>query len=133
MLLQSAYGERTVNELLLMFKSRQINLNPGFQRNSVWNLTDRRRLIQSILARYPLPSIFLYERRLKGGVVYDVIDGKQRLETILMFARQGRFNRESFDVKLALNTDVDLYDWPMLKSKHQEEYHSFLTYKVQTA
>lgn len=54
--LQSAYGERTVNELLLMFKSGQINLNPGFQRNSVWTLTDRRRLIQSILARYPLPS-----------------------------------------------------------------------------
>jgi hypothetical protein len=58
--LQSAYGERTINELLLMFKCRQINLNPGFQRNSVWSLTDRRRLIQSILARYPLPSIFLY-------------------------------------------------------------------------
>lgn len=133
MSLQSAYGERTINELVLMFKSRQINLNPGFQRNSVWTLTDRRRLIQSIMARYPLPSIFLYERRHKGGVVYDVIDGKQRLETILMFARQGRFNRDSFNVKLSLNGDVDYYDWPVLKSKHQEEYHSFLTYKVQTA
>jgi hypothetical protein len=131
--LQSAYGERTINELILMFKSRQINLDPGFQRNSVWTVTDRRRLIQSILARYPLPSIFLYERRQKGGVVYDVIDGKQRLETILMFARQGRFNRDSFNVKLSLNGDVDYYDWPALKSRHQEEYHSFLTYKVQTA
>jgi hypothetical protein len=116
-----------------MFKSRQINLNPGFQRNSVWTVTHRRRLIQSIIARYPLPSIFLYERRHKGGVVYDVIDGKQRLETILMFARQGRFNRDSFNVKLSLNGDIDYYDWPVLKSRHQEEYHSFLTYKVQTA
>ena len=133
MLLQSAYGERTVNELLLMFKSRQINLNPGFQRNSVWTLTDRRRLIQSVLARYPLPSIFLYERRQKGGVVYDVIDGKQRLETILMFSRQGRFKRDGFNVKLSLNGDLDYYDWRLLKARHQEEYHSFLTYKVQTA
>src|SRR5581483_3994488 len=133
MLLQSAYGERTVNELLLMFKSRQINLNPGFQRNSVWTLTDRRRLIQSVLARYPLPSIFLYERRQKGGVVYDVIDGKQRLETILMFSRQGRFKRDGFNVKLSLNGDLDYYDWRVLKARHQEEYHSFLTYKVQTA
>jgi hypothetical protein len=115
MTLQSAYVERTINELLLMFKSRQINLNPGFRRNSVWTLTDRRRLIQSILARYPLPSIFLYERRHRGGVVYDVIDGKQRLETILMFARQGRFNRDSFNVKLSLNGDVDYYDWRMLR------------------
>jgi len=131
--LQSAYGERTINELMLMFKSRQINLEPGFQRNSVWTLTDRRRLIQSVLARYPLPSIFLYERRQKGGVVYDVIDGKQRLETILMFARQGRFKRDAFNVKLSLNGDVDYYDWAVLKARFQEEYHSFLTYKVQTA
>jgi hypothetical protein len=131
--LQNTYGERTINDLLLLFKHRQINLNPGFQRNSVWTLSDRRRLIQSILARYPLPSIFLYERRQKGGVVYDVIDGKQRLETILMFARQGRFKRDGFDVKLSLNGDLDYYEWASLKAKHQEEHHSFLTYKVQTA
>jgi len=93
MALQSRYGERTINELVLMFKSRQINLEPGFQRRAVWSITDRRRLIQSIIARYPLPSIFLYARKHQGGVVYDVIDGKQRLETILMFMRQGRFRR----------------------------------------
>ena len=133
MSLQNTYGERTINDLLLLFKHRQINLNPGFQRNSVWTLSDRRRLIQSILARYPLPSIFLYERRQKGGVVYDVIDGKQRLETILMFARQGRFKKDGFNVKLSLNGDLDYYEWPSLKAKHQEEHHSFLTYKVQTA
>src|SRR5437899_7039708 len=114
MSLHSSYGERTVNELLLMFKSRQINLNPGFQRNSVWTTTDRRRLVQSITTRYPLPSILLYERRQKGGVVYDVIDGKQRLETILMFARQGRFKRDAFNVKLELNGNVDYYDWSAL-------------------
>ena len=89
MSLHSSYGERTINELILMFKSRQINLEPGFQRNSVWTKTDRRRLIQSVIGQYPLPSIFLYERRHKGGVIYDVIDGKQRLETLLMFTRQG--------------------------------------------
>lgn len=131
--LQCSYGERTINELILMFKSSQINLDPGFQRNSVWTLADRRRLIQSILARYPLPSIFLYERRQKGGVVYDVIDGKQRLETILMFARQDRFKRHAFNVKLSLNGHVGYYDWTILKAKFQEVHHSFLTYKVQVA
>ena len=54
-----ACGKLTIHDLLLLFKHFQINLNPGFQRNSVWTLTDRRRLVQSILARYPLPSIFL--------------------------------------------------------------------------
>lgn len=125
MSLQSAYGERTINELVLMFKSRQINLNPGFQRNSVWTLTDRRRLIQSIMARYPLPSIFLYERRHKGGVVYDVIDGKQRLETLLMFARQGRFNRDSFNVKLSLNgAQSGRITLGSARTRHRRRVHS---------
>jgi uncharacterized protein with ParB-like and HNH nuclease domain len=85
--LQTSYGERTINDFLLLFKNGQINLNPGFQRRSVWSRADRQRLIQSITAKYPLPSVFLYQRLQKGGVIYDVVDGKQRLETILMFTR----------------------------------------------
>jgi len=85
------------------------------------------------VARYPLPSIFLYERRHQGGVVYDVIDGKQRLETILMFTRQGRFKREGFNVKLGLEGEQGYHDWLSIKKKHQDLYHSLLTFKVQTA
>src|SRR5882672_3127547 len=98
--LQPAFGEHTINEISLMFRNRQINLEPGFQRQSVWTLTDRTRLIQSIIAGYPLPSVFLYRRQHKGRLIYDVIDGKQRLETIFMFTEQGRFKRHWFDVKL---------------------------------
>ena len=133
MLLHTTYGERTVNELLLMFRSKQINLDPGFQRRSVWTLLDRRRLIQSVIARYPLPSIFLYERPHKGRVVYDVIDGKQRLETLLMFARQGRFKKSAFEVKLALDGEPAHFDWQRIKIKYPDLYHSLLTYKIQTA
>src|SRR5579883_962648 len=102
MTLQPTFGEHTINELTLMFKSRQINLDPGFQRRSVWTVNDRRRLIQSILAGYPLPSVFLYRRNQNGRLVYDVIDGKQRLESIFMFTCLGRFKRDAFDVKLDL-------------------------------
>jgi len=133
MALQSRYGERTINELILMFKSRQIHLDPGFQRRAVWSATDRRRLIQSIIAGYPLPSVFLYQRKHQGGVVYDVIDGKQRLETILMFARQGRFRRDALDVKLDLDGELDRYDWRLIQKRHPEVRNSFLTYQIQTA
>jgi len=47
MLLQNDFGEQTNNELQLMFRDGQINLSPGFQRKSVWRITDRCRLIQS--------------------------------------------------------------------------------------
>src|SRR5437870_4299316 len=105
MSIHPTFGEHTINELSLMFGKRQINLEPGFQRKSVWNPRDRERLIESIMAGYPLPSIFLYKRHSRGSLVYDVIDGKQRLETILMFSRQGRFKRDWFDVKLDVGED----------------------------
>jgi len=77
--LWSEFGERTIDTLMLMFRDGQINLDPGFQRKSVWSLRDRRRLVQSMLSHYPLPSIFLYRRETRGGkLMYDVIDGKRK-------------------------------------------------------
>ena len=58
MALQVAFGERTINELMLVFRHRQINLDPGFQRRSVWYLRDRQRLIESILSNLPVPCRF---------------------------------------------------------------------------
>jgi len=128
------FGERTVNELLLMFRHHQINLEPGFQRKSVWSTTDRRRLIQSITSSYPLPSIFLYRRTLRGGkLIYDVIDGKQRLESILMFMREGRFKRRWFDVRLDLEDEgIDWYDYRAIKRHFPLVRNAIDSYKIQT-
>ena len=41
--LQTEYGKRTINEMVLLYRNGQINLDPGFQRKSVWSLMDRRR------------------------------------------------------------------------------------------
>jgi hypothetical protein len=130
--LQPTYTEPTINQLLLMFKSRQINLEPGFQRRSVWSPIDRTRLIQSIFAGYPIPSIFLYKRQDKGRLVYDVIDGKQRLETIFMFVGSGRFKRESFDVKLDLEGDHLYYTWSDIKRYFPQVRAAFDGYQIQT-
>lgn len=70
-------------DLLNLYRGDNLNLNPGFQRQSVWSERDRAKLIESILRNYPLPAIFLYKRQQDGHVIYDVIDGKQRLESIL--------------------------------------------------
>ena len=127
--LQASFGERTVNDFVLMFQARQLNLEPGFQRDSVWTLSDRRRLVQSIISHYPLPSIFLYQRNSRGKTVYDVLDGKQRLETLLMFLRQGRFKRESFDVRLDRGEGLEWCDWRELRSNPHFR-HAFETYKI---
>jgi hypothetical protein len=131
MSLHANFGERTINELLLISRNRQINLEPGFQRNSVWSDLDRGRFIQSIISNYPVPCIFLYQRNSRGKTVYDVIDGKQRLETILMFTGTGHFRRDRFDVKLSLGNGLDWYDWSELR-RHPTARHQFETYKIQT-
>lgn len=130
--LRSDFGERTINELCLMFRNRQINLEPGFQRQSVWTNLDRRRLMQSIASSYPIPCIFLYKRNHRGRLVYDVIDGKQRLETIFMFTRQGRFRRDAFDVRLAFDDVVEWVDWRDIRRKRAELRHRIDSYKIQT-
>lgn len=132
MSLQSDFGERTINELGLMFRNGQINLEPGFQRNSVWTVQDRRRLISSIISSYPVPCIFLYKRQHRGRLVYDVIDGKQRLETIFMFTKQGRFARDWFEVRIDVKGSPDWYNWIDLRRASQDVRHQFESYKIQT-
>ena len=126
------FGERSIDQMLLSFKNGQFNLNPGFQRKSVWTLSDRRRLIQSIVEGYPLPSVFLYQRDHHGKLIYDVIDGKQRLETILMFTGQGRFRRDRFDVRLDLGDGFELYDWATIKRWYPRYVVAINAYKIQT-
>lgn len=130
--LRPTFETHTINSLTLMFRNRQINLEPGFQRQSVWTLNDRRRLIQSILAGYPIPSIFLYKRAPRGRLIYDVIDGKQRLETIFMFTKLGRFTRAGFEAKLDLNGESGWYDWRILRRRFPNLKAAFDAYKIQT-
>lgn len=62
----------------------QIELQPDFQRNFVWDAVRQSRLIESMLIRIPLPAFFLDATRDDKWVV---IDGLQRLTTIQNFCQ----------------------------------------------
>jgi hypothetical protein len=111
---------KPVHDLVHLYNNKQLNLNPGFQRNSVWNLKDRTKLIESIIRNYPVPAIFLYRREENGKIVYDVIDGKQRLESILLFMGVLRGNK--FSVKTQLDDSLENieFDWNYLKKKNKQ-------------
>ena len=65
----------------------QVELNPPYQRRSVWNLKDRRFFLDTVFRGYPCPPVFLHKTLDEDQkTVYAVVDGKQRLQTLFMFA-----------------------------------------------
>jgi hypothetical protein len=59
-----------------------IDTSPGYQRRLRWTNKKRSLLIESFLLNIPVPPVFLFERDYNE---YEVIDGRQRIETIHAF------------------------------------------------
>jgi len=81
--------------MLIHAERDDIFMNPDYQRmGGVWTMEKRQLLIDSILNDYDLPKIYFHaysnEQISKTGKRYAVIDGRQRLETILDFI-DGKF------------------------------------------
>ena len=81
-----------------MFKSSNYVLRPKYQRRITWNNKKRSKLIESFIMNIPVPPVFLYETEFG---VYQVMDGLQRISTIMDF----------FDNKFSLE---ELGEWNVL-------------------
>lgn len=114
--------QKTVQDLVNLYQHGQLDLAPGFQRKSVWKKNDRANLMDSIVRNYPLPAIFLHRRHDNGNIIYSVIDGKQRIESIFMFMGVIRGNR--YDAKLHFpdHEEPDYYDWRDIKKRGLQHY-----------
>lgn len=73
-------AETIVNQL----KKKNIDLNPDFQRRDAWDQSKKSKFIESLILGLPVPPIILAERKDKKNS-YLVIDGKQRLLSIMQF------------------------------------------------
>src|SRR6185369_15042361 len=68
------------------YKSDHLELRPPFQRNPVWLTKQRSFLIESILLDIPIPEVYVQVTQASDGTEqYGVVDGQQRLRTILQF------------------------------------------------
>lgn len=65
----------------------RLDLSPPYQRRSVWSPKERKYFLDTVFHGYPCPPLFLYKSISDNGVTtFHVVDGKQRLETIINFA-----------------------------------------------
>ena len=72
----------SIGEMISLYRDRDIDIHPEFQRIFRWTSKQKSSLIESILLKIPIPPIFVSQR---PDGVWDVIDGVQRLSTILEF------------------------------------------------
>ena len=65
------------------YKNDKIFINYDYQREYIWDITKASRLIESLLLKIPIPSIYCAETE-QGGR-YEIIDGQQRITSIINF------------------------------------------------
>ena len=85
------FSQRDIHGLLNTFYHFGIDTNPDYQRGNVWTLEDKQKLIDSIYENIDIGKFVLIRR--PYGVdspLYEILDGKQRLLTIVDFY-EGRF------------------------------------------
>ncbi|MFE1024573.1 DUF262 domain-containing protein [Streptomyces sp. NPDC058818] len=72
----------SIGEVLNLYRDKEIQIRPEYQRLFRWPIEKQSRLIESILLDIPLPTVFVAQR---DDGVWEVVDGLQRLSTILKF------------------------------------------------
>jgi len=89
---------RTIDSLLSRLKFGELDLSPDFQRRgNLWNNERKTSLIESLLLRIPIPSLYVSEDE-DGD--YAVVDGLQRLCAISHFVQVSDLNK-------AVNSKLD--------------------------
>ena len=87
MSVSSDLQQYTIADFMEWSEKQQLQLNPEFQRGSVWPPAARTYLIDTILRRLPVPKIYVRTRvdlQTKRSF-REVVDGQQRLRAILDF------------------------------------------------
>lgn len=90
----------SIGELVSMYDDGELEIRPEFQRLFRWSLEQKSNFIESVLLGIPIPSIFVSQR--EDGV-WELVDGLQRISTILSFMGKMRGNNGELCKPLKLN------------------------------
>ncbi|HGN2572259.1 TPA: DUF262 domain-containing protein [Providencia rettgeri] len=94
------------NEMLDMYETGELDINPDYQRLFRWSEGSRSRFIESLILEMPVPPIYVVET---DDGIYQLIDGLQRFSSYLHF--RGELTAEHMDIEKGNNlilTDCDI-------------------------
>lgn len=99
----------TTDTLINQIEKGRIQLNPNFQRRDAWSEIRKSKFIESLILGFPIPQLVLAESADQKGK-YIVIDGKQRLLSLIQFAgsqtlknKFGTYNLQGLEILDQLN------------------------------
>lgn len=82
----------SIGEVANLYKDNDLEIFPEYQRYFRWSINQKSDLIESIILGIPIPPIFVAQ---EASGKWDVIDGLQRISTILEF--MGILKRKNLD------------------------------------
>mgnify|MGYP004650031277 CR=1 FL=1 len=89
-------SNETILNIYNQIKDNVIKLKPDFQRKLVWNDTHKENFIDTILNNYPFPEIYIADGKVDlnnpRSIEKWVVDGQQRLSTIMQYIDGELFN-----------------------------------------
>lgn len=122
----------TIEDLSSQMLRKRFLVRPSYQREEVINLVKSSSIIESILLDIKLPPIFIFKRR---NGVSEVIDGQQRLLTILGYMGEGfcdergntiYSNKNQFKLKdLRVLNELNGFRFNLLDPKLQDKIYDF--------
>lgn len=85
---------KTINQIARWYFNGELFVNRRYQRKLVWSLDEKILFIDSLINKFPTPSIMInhFEEKVNGEWIqrYEIIDGLQRLDAIFSFVK-GQF------------------------------------------
>lgn len=116
----------SINDFLEWSNNNQLELSPKYQRKAVWSEAAKSYLIDTIIRGKPIPKIFVRQKinpKTKQSV-REVVDGQQRLRTILSFLKDG------FRISKKHNKEFGGLYFSQLDSIDESIQTSFLNYEI---
>jgi 5-methylcytosine-specific restriction endonuclease McrA len=89
----------SIGQLRMMKNEKELDPNPAWQRNYVYDRTKASRLIESVLLDVPIPAVYLAEEK---DNTLSVIDGQQRLTTFFLFIDEKFPDKEKVEIPFTL-------------------------------
>lgn len=99
----------TIQQFIDKYENETLNFEFALQRDSgQWNIEQASMLIRSIVKKMIIPSIYLVKEETAKGEVWIVIDGKQRLTTMINFFKNKFRLSSNLPTVMVADTEYDI-------------------------